>query len=82
MLYDTRKAAEEMADGNAVLQVTGGYIVCEWGEYYERIQDEAEALMAGGWTSTDLEALMYEYDMDDEHAEYLVKVMRAWEEQI
>lgn len=68
MLYETRTEATRNAGGNAVLQVEGGYIVCEWSEAYSRIAEEAESLHERGWASWDASELMTAYGYDREHA--------------
>lgn len=67
-MYETRKEAENAARGNAVIQVDGGYAVVTWGDYFHRINEEAESLYDGGWTSNDKAELMKEYGFDEEHA--------------
>lgn len=68
MIYGTREEATKTAGGNAVLQVDGGYITCEWAEAFRRITEEAESLHSIGWHSWDALDLMTAYDFDREHA--------------
>ena len=67
-IYETRREAEELAGGKAVIQVDGGYLVVQWDEYYRQIREEAESLFSGGWRKEDETELMSTYDFDADHA--------------
>ena len=71
MLYETRKEAEVIASGDAVLQVEGGYIIVDWKEAFERIEEEAYDLYQRGYRSYDRDKLMTCFGYDLEHTESL-----------
>ena len=81
MIYETRKEAEQNMSGDlAIVQVDGGFLITEWRDAFRRYEEEAEALKAGGWTSTDKEELMQVYGFDDEHAENIIDALKELEE--
>lgn len=75
MLFETRKAAEKEAAGNAVIQIVGGYIICSWNEFYFRVQEEAEDCQRRGWKSSDKETMCKVLGFDTEHADIICSVL-------
>lgn len=79
-MYNTRKEANANANGNAVIQVYGGYKIVGWDEYYRMIREEAASLHRGCWRHEDKEQLQEQYGFDDEHVEAICDALKEMEE--
>lgn len=78
-IYETRAEAEAAAGALAVMQVSDGYQVMDYADFERRSREEAEALQAGGWKSTDKEELKAHYNIDEEHAAMLCGLLEDLE---
>lgn len=51
----------------------------DYADFERRSREEAEALQAGGWKSTDKEELKAHYNVDEEHAAVLCGLLEDLE---
>ncbi len=79
MLFWTFATVEKAATPDkTIIPVTDGYEVVTWSEYNRRIEDEAEALQAGGWTGDTAPETLIDYYCNGEENE----ATRAWSEDV